>query len=66
MYMLPNFNLQVHSCFHPFSGGFSKAPDLPPDILHTFYSTCWLSLAGLYNLRKMDTRLGVSLKGPIR
>lgn len=27
-----------------YGGGFSKTPDSPPDILHTFYSICWLSL----------------------
>jgi prenyltransferase beta subunit len=27
-----------------FGGGFSKTPDCPPDILHTYYSLCWLSL----------------------
>lgn len=26
------------------SGGFSKQPDSPPDVLHTFYSICWLSM----------------------
>ena len=44
------------------SGGFSKYPSLPPDILHTFYSTCWLSIAGLYGLNKLDVKLGVVYK----
>lgn len=26
-------------------GGFSKIPDNYPDILHSFYSICWLSLS---------------------
>ena len=25
-------------------GGFSKFPDYPPDILHSFYSICWLAI----------------------
>ena len=25
-------------------GGFKKTPDAYPDILHTFYSICWLSM----------------------
>lgn len=29
---------------HP-SGGFSKTPEGYPDVLHSFYSICWLSLA---------------------
>ena len=27
-------------------GGFSKTPSGPPDILHSFYSVCYLALAG--------------------
>jgi prenyltransferase beta subunit len=27
-----------------YKGGFSKVPSAPPDILHSFYSICWLSL----------------------
>ena len=27
-----------------FGGGFSKFPDAYPDLLHTFYSICWMSM----------------------
>jgi geranylgeranyl transferase type-1 subunit beta len=42
-----------------YSGGFSKYPDLYADVLHTFYSLSWLSMAGLEGLRAMDVRLGI-------
>lgn len=53
-------------------GGFSKTPGCQPDILHTFYSIAWLSMATsrtnrsndsgqvqLYNLRPLFTPLAV-------
>jgi geranylgeranyl transferase type-1 subunit beta len=32
-------------CQHKLLGGFAKTPGAPPDVLHTFYSLCWLSMA---------------------
>lgn len=29
-------------------GGFSKLPDTYPDLIHSFYSIAWLSIAGNY------------------
>lgn len=49
-----------------YSGGFSKLPDCYADLLHTFYSLCWLSMAGYEGLRSIDPRLGVcSDKSPL-
>ena len=38
------FLLQKCQQHAPYRGGFSKVPNSPPDILHSFYSLCWLSL----------------------
>ena len=35
----------LRNCQHSILGGFSKSPGAPPDILHTFYSLCWLSMS---------------------
>ena len=40
-------------------GGFAKVPGAPPDILHAFYSLCWLSLAGDSDLRVLNPSLGI-------
>lgn len=42
------------------TGGFAKAPRVPPDLLHSFYSVCWLSLAKEFALEDMDVALGVT------
>lgn len=43
------------------AGGFAKAPGVPPDLLHTFYSLSWLSLAGETGVQaEMDVALGVA------
>lgn len=42
-----------------YSGGFSKLPDTYADVLHTFYSLCWLSMAEYGGLRSIDARLGI-------
>ena len=36
---------QLDSCQHAI-GGFSKWPDMMPDVLHTYFSLCGLSLMG--------------------
>lgn len=47
-------------CF-ALAGGFAKAPGVPPDLLHTFYSLSWLSLAGEAGVQEeMDVALGVA------
>lgn len=47
-------------------GGFSKLPDCYPDILHTFYSLCWLAMAEYPNLKPIDMRLGICVdKSPL-
>ncbi|GAQ78958.1 geranylgeranyl transferase beta subunit [Klebsormidium nitens] len=40
-------------------GGFSKHPGELPDLLHTFYGICGLSLVGQDGLRRIDVSLGV-------
>jgi geranylgeranyl transferase type-1 subunit beta len=42
-----------------YTGGFSKLPDCYPDLLHTFYSLCWLSMAGYEGVKSIDPRLGM-------
>ena len=42
-------------------GGFSKLPGGYPDILHSFYSVCWLAMAGQPEdeLKQLDAKLGL-------
>jgi prenyltransferase beta subunit len=42
-------------------GGFSKHPGELPDLLHTFYGICGLSLLGQDGLKALDVSLGVPL-----
>ncbi|CAM9370422.1 unnamed protein product [Phaeothamnion confervicola] len=41
-------------------GGFAKVPGGPPDILHSFYSVCWLALSGEPGVAPLDCVLGIS------
>ena len=41
-------------------GGFSKFPDMYPDILHSYYSVCALGLHGLWGVKPMRAELAVS------
>jgi len=47
------------SCQHQI-GGFSKWPDIFPDVLHTYFGLCGLSLTGEPGLLPIDCRLGVT------
>jgi geranylgeranyl transferase type-1 subunit beta len=42
-------------------GGFSKHPGELPDLLHTFYGICGLSLLGQDGLKALDVSLGVPI-----
>lgn len=42
------------------SGGFSKYPDMYPDVLHSYYSICWLSIVAEEGFESLDCTLGVS------
>ncbi|KAH3757593.1 protein geranylgeranyltransferase type I beta subunit [Pelomyxa schiedti] len=42
-------------------GGFSKLPEVFPDVLHTYYSFCGLSLGGEPGLAPLDTLLGMTV-----
>eukprot|EP01112_Ceratiomyxa_fruticulosa_P023448 TRINITY_DN895_c0_g2_i1.p1 TRINITY_DN895_c0_g2~~TRINITY_DN895_c0_g2_i1.p1 ORF type:complete len:360 (-),score=53.02 TRINITY_DN895_c0_g2_i1:27-1106(-) len=41
-------------------GGFGKAPDSWPDVLHTYFGLCGLSLCGESGLSKIDPALGLT------
>lgn len=43
-------------------GGFAKRPDMPPDLLHSFYSVCWLSLCEEPGIGEMDVALGITTR----
>ncbi|CAM9665926.1 unnamed protein product [Ascophyllum nodosum] len=42
------------------AGGFAKAPDLLPDLLHSFYSVAWLSLSQELEAEEIDVSLGIT------
>ncbi|CCI46901.1 unnamed protein product [Albugo candida] len=55
----------VVSCQHPL-GGFGKYPEAFPDVMHSYYSLAWLSIAsrssrslGIEGLIRMDTKLQI-------
>eukprot|EP01105_Mastigella_eilhardi_P020118 TRINITY_DN4774_c0_g1_i1.p1 TRINITY_DN4774_c0_g1~~TRINITY_DN4774_c0_g1_i1.p1 ORF type:complete len:354 (-),score=72.53 TRINITY_DN4774_c0_g1_i1:70-1131(-) len=50
------FNLSCQASI----GGFSKVPDVFPDVLHTYYSLCGLSLGGRAGLKPLDCMLGLT------
>lgn len=57
-----NRQFLLGSCqFNSKVGGFSKLPGGYPDILHSFYSLCWLTMAGQREdgLRELDVKLGI-------
>jgi geranylgeranyl transferase type-1 subunit beta len=41
-------------------GGFSKCPNIHPDILHTYFALCGLSLMGSPGLQRLDCALGMT------
>ena len=51
--------LLQHCQSHGPNGGFCKVPDTYPDLLHSFYSVCWLALVEHPQLKKLDPRLGI-------
>jgi geranylgeranyl transferase type-1 subunit beta len=52
-------NFILHECQNPRYGGFSKFPDGMPDILHSYYSLCWLAMSGDLS-RKLYVPLGIT------
>mmetsp|Transcript_11716 Transcript_11716/g.17751 ORF Transcript_11716/g.17751 Transcript_11716/m.17751 type:complete len:361 (-) Transcript_11716:82-1164(-) len=46
-------------CHSVATGGFGKTPAAPPDILHSFYSLAWLSLAEEPGTHMIDTSIGL-------
>lgn len=48
----------LHTCqVQNKSGGFRKMEGAYPDILHSYYSLCWLAMAG--DLKAFDPRLAI-------
>jgi prenyltransferase beta subunit len=43
------------------TGGFSKCPNTYPDVMHTYFALCGLSLAGFGGLKKINCMLGFSV-----
>ena len=41
-------------------GGFSKFPEMPPDVLHSYYSVCALSIHGYWGVKPMRVELAIS------
>lgn len=51
---------------HPTFGGIAKHPDTRPDLLHTHYALCGLSLAGAAGLAPLEPRLGITARAAAR
>ena len=51
----------LERCQNSLLGGFAKVPDSYPDILHTFYSLAWLSMAGESGTEAIDPTLGLRM-----
>jgi len=51
---------------HPTFGGIAKHPDTRPDLLHTHYALCGLSLAGTAGLAPLEPRLGITARAAAR
>ena len=41
-------------------GGFSKVPDVPPDVLHTYFSLCALKMLGDDSMEELHYPLGIT------
>lgn len=53
-------NFLLNDCQFSY-GGFCKVPDAYPDVLHTFYSICWLSLSKEFeSFKDLDVKYGIS------
>lgn len=48
----------LKKCESPVTGGFKKVPENPPDLLHSYFSICGLSLCGL--LQPLNVKLSLS------
>lgn len=49
----------IETCESDMFGGFSKVPHAFPDILHSFYSVAWSSLAKQGGIRPFDCSLAI-------
>ena len=50
------------ACQHPAYGGIAKLVGNPPDVLHTYFAICGMSLAGRPGLRELHTPLGITVR----
>lgn len=51
---IPSCQEFVYSCQFPF-GGIAKFPDTMPDVMHSYYSLAWLSIASNHNKANRTT-----------
>ena len=52
----------VRSCEDHRHGGFCKMADHYPDLLHSYYSICWLSMTEHPGFKPLDCALGMSAR----
>ena len=45
---------------HREGGGFLKFPDMPPDLLHSYYGVCWLSMIAHDGFAPLLCAIGLS------
>ncbi len=50
------------ACQHPTYGGIAKLVGNPPDVLHTYFALCGMSLAQYPGLRELHTPLGITMR----
>lgn len=43
-------------------GGFSKVPNVHPDVLHTYFSLCALQMAGREGMLPLNYSIGITLR----
>ena len=68
LHMLGCFDLVDHNQLRGFLnscqsdiGGYSKYPDMHPDVLHTYFSLCGMSFLGEPGLKKLHCGLGLTI-----
>ncbi len=50
----------THTSKHTRAGGFSKFPSIYPDLLHSFFSTCFLAMKGHAGFAPINPALCIS------
>tara|TARA_B110001452_G_scaffold18928_1_gene15334 strand:+ start:2944 stop:3786 length:843 start_codon:yes stop_codon:yes gene_type:complete len=62
---LPSLSKFAMTCECPGFGGLAKCAGNHPDVLHSYYALCGLSIAGLRPLQPLDCRLGISARAAV-